>query len=150
MQEQADVLNHSISHVSRNDYNSLSIVLKIRRAIREETEKGQIAAFIKNEYEYQLDSHFSEEETMFFAKLPHTDDLRIEAQRQHDHLKYLAWVCSNGQIPDSLPGEFADLLEEHIRFEEQTLFPYIQNIPVVKKVNRRRANVTPSTCYRIL
>ena len=149
LQEPANVLNHSANAISHGDFNSLSIVLKIRQAIKEQTEKTQIAAFIKNEYYYQLESQFSEEETIFFTRLPHTDDLRIEAQRQHDHLKYLAWLCSNGHIPDTLPTEFADLLEEHIRFEDQTLLPHIENMPAIKKINKKRIKAV-SNCYQIL
>lgn len=129
IKEPTDLLKQNISRLSRDDYNSLLIVSKIRRAIRYEVDSAKIVDFIKKEYDYHLNTHFTEEETLLFSKLPHNDPLRMQAQRQHDHLKYMVWVCCNEtKIPACLPEDFANRLEEHIRFEERTLFPYIKKI----------------------
>jgi hemerythrin-like domain-containing protein len=134
-------LSGGIARLSREDYNALTIVTKIRRAIRYEIDNSLIATFIKKQFDLYLDAHFIEEEVWLFPKLPHTDALRIQAQKQHDHLRYLAWVCANETpVPASLPEEFANYLEEHIRFEERSLFPYIRNarpLYVVKSRSER-------------
>ena len=131
-------LSRGIERLSREDYNALSIVLKIRRAIRCEADNASIASLITKEFDHHLDDHFIEEETSLFAKLAHTDPLRIQAQKQHDHIRYLAWVCANEtSIPPTLPEEFANRLEEHIRFEERTMFPYLRNAGQLYLVKRK-------------
>ena len=131
-------LSRGIKRLSREDYNALSIVLKIRKAIRCEADSASIASLIKKQFDLHLDHHFIEEETSLFTKLAHTDPLRIQAQKQHDHLRYLAWVCDNEtSIPPTLPEEFANRLEEHIRFEERTMFPYLRNAGQLYKVKRK-------------
>jgi hemerythrin-like domain-containing protein len=123
-----DLSVQSMNRLRRDDYNGLLIVSKIRRAIRYEIDSTLIARLIKIEFDLHLDAHFTEEETCLFTRLPHNDALRKQAQRQHDHLKYLAWLCSSEKaIPASVAEEFANKLEEHIRFEERTFFPYLRD-----------------------
>ena len=72
-------------------------------------------------YEH-LHKHFREEEAWLFPKLPATNALRIQAEKQHNKLRKMA------TDKELQPEDFADLLEEHIRFEERTLFPVFAEI----------------------
>jgi hemerythrin-like domain-containing protein len=56
-----------------------------------------------------------------FPNLASTNDLRLQAEQQHEKLRELA---NDNNLQ---PEEFADLLEEHIRFEERVLFPLFEN-----------------------
>jgi hemerythrin-like domain-containing protein len=56
-----------------------------------------------------------------FPNLAPTNDLRLQAEQQHEKLRELA---NDNNLQ---PEEFADLLEEHIRFEERVLFPLFEN-----------------------
>jgi hypothetical protein len=77
--------------------------------------------------------HFREEEELFFAPL--VDDEVVGpliARAVADHLRLHAQVrdlrkqLSDGDVASGLLGEIAALLEAHVRFEEQELFPLIE------------------------
>lgn len=77
--------------------------------------------------------HFREEEELFFPPL--VDDETVGpliARALADHLRLHAQVrvlrrqLSDGDIVPGLLGEIAALLEAHVRFEEQELFPLIE------------------------
>jgi hemerythrin-like domain-containing protein len=78
--------------------------------------------------------HFHEEEELFFAPL--VDDEVVGpliARAVADHLRLHAQVralrrqLSNGDVTSALLQEIAVLLETHVRFEEQELFPLIES-----------------------
>ena len=73
-------LSGGIARLSREDYNALTIVTKIRRAIRYEIDNSLIATFIKKQFDLYLDAHFIEEEVWLFPKLPHTDAANTSAE----------------------------------------------------------------------
>jgi hypothetical protein len=78
--------------------------------------------------------HFHEEEELFFAPL--VDDEVVGpliARAVADHLRLHAQVrvlrrqLSDGDVTPALLQEIAVLLETHVRFEEQELFPLIES-----------------------
>ena len=78
--------------------------------------------------------HFHEEEELFFAPL--VDDEVVGpliARAIADHLRVHAYVrvlrrqLTAGDVEKGLFGSIADLLEAHVRFEEQQLFPLIES-----------------------
>lgn len=80
-------------------------------------------------------NHFREEEELFFAPL--VDDETggpLIARAVADHLRLHAQVrdlrrqLSDGDVAPGLLGEIAALLETHVRFEEQELFPLIERL----------------------
>lgn len=79
--------------------------------------------------------HFHEEEELFFPPLV-DDDIGgpLIARAVADHLRLHAQVgdlrrqLSDGDVAARLLGEIAVLLEAHVRFEEQELFPLIERL----------------------
>ena len=78
--------------------------------------------------------HFREEEELFFAPL--VDDETVGpliAQAVADHLRLHSKVrelrrqLSGIGVTDDMLRSIADLLEEHVRFEERELFPLIES-----------------------
>ena len=79
--------------------------------------------------------HFREEEELFFAPLVDDDTGGpLIARAVADHLRIHAQVrnlrrqLSDGDVEGGLLGEIAALLETHVRFEEQELFPLIERM----------------------
>jgi hemerythrin-like domain-containing protein len=86
--------------------------------------------------------HFHEEEELFFA--PVVDDETIGslvARAVADHLRLHAYVrtlrrqLSTGDVDTELFASIADLLETHVRFEEQELFPLIESAIPEEELN---------------
>lgn len=78
--------------------------------------------------------HFHEEEELFFAPLvDHDEASPAIARAVADHLRFHAMVrtlrrqLTTGELDRSDLGAIAELLETHVRFEEQDLFPMIED-----------------------
>lgn len=78
--------------------------------------------------------HFHEEEELFFAPLVDDEVVGpLVARAVADHLRLHAQVrvlrrqLSGGDVSGDLLGAIAALLESHVRFEEQELFPLIES-----------------------
>lgn len=78
--------------------------------------------------------HFHEEEELFFAPL--VDDEVVgplvaravaDHLRLHSHVRVLRRQLSGGDVSGELLTSIAELLEAHVRFEEQELFPLIES-----------------------
>lgn len=119
--------NRKLAFLFRDRHNDLLFVCKIRRAIRNGMANHKIIRFIKEEFFNEFQPNFIEEEQWLFSKIPSDHPLRKMAEQQHTELIILITSTSPQlKLYDSLPEVFANLLEEHIRFEVRTLFPYIE------------------------
>ena len=94
---------------------------------------GRTADDFVNFYLGRTRHHFHEEEELFFAPLVDDDTVGpLIARAVADHLRVHAKVqtlrrqLSTGDIAPPLIVAIADLLESHVRFEEQELFPLIE------------------------
>jgi hemerythrin-like domain-containing protein len=66
---------------------------------------------------------------LLFIRLQASDELRIKAEDQHAAIrKMIAAFRSSEEPEESALMSFAALLEEHIRFEERILFPYLEKL----------------------
>jgi hemerythrin-like domain-containing protein len=77
--------------------------------------------------------HFHEEEELFFPPVVDDDDARdLVARAMADHLRLHGYVrrlrrdLRSGHVEGELLVEIADLLEAHVRLEENELFPLIE------------------------
>ena len=109
--------------------------LKDLGKIDDETQRRNVANDFVNFYFGRAVRHFHEEEELFFAPLvdePEARDLVVRAVS--DHLRLHALVrtikrqLSAGEADPVVLGQISDLLTEHVRFEEQELFPLIERL----------------------
>lgn len=90
-----------------------------------------------------MHKHFDEEEKMLFALLPSQDVLRKKAEAQHQSIYQLVKTIKANKDQQSVLKQLADVLEEHLRFEERELFNHIQQqVPPaeLEKVSSRVPN----------
>ncbi|MBS1688558.1 MAG: hemerythrin domain-containing protein, partial [Bacteroidetes bacterium] len=88
-------------------------------------EAKRIADYIVFFYASGLQAHFKLEEEYVFSLLPKNNELRVKAEAQHSKLKELVDILKLTYNADILL-QFAELLEQHIRFEERELFNFIE------------------------
>jgi hemerythrin-like domain-containing protein len=79
--------------------------------------------------------HFHEEEELFFAPVVDESEARdLVLRAVSDHLRLHAMVrtvkrqLSTGEADADLLGEISQLLSDHVRLEEQELFPLIEQL----------------------
>lgn len=99
------------------------------------TQRRNLANDFLNFYFGRAIRHFHEEEELFFAPLvddPKAKDLVLRAVG--DHLRLHALVrtikrqLTDGEADPEILGRTADLLTEHVRFEERELFPLVEEL----------------------
>jgi hemerythrin-like domain-containing protein len=101
----------------------------------DETKRRNLAQDFINFYFGRAVRHFHEEEELFFAPLiddPQARDLVLRAVS--DHLRLHALVrtlkrrLSHGEVEQQILDQIAELLIDHVRFEEQELFPLVEKL----------------------
>lgn len=119
--------NKNLIALSRDHHEGLLVVWKIRQGHRFVVTNERIADFVVYAFDKHLEPHFKEEEELLFSQLKMDDELLVKATEHHVTLRKMVAELSSVEEPTSAQLKaFANLLEEHIRFEERTLFPHIE------------------------
>lgn len=106
---------------SRDHHHGLLLGWKIRNGIKKGIETPRIAAYVKWFFQNYLSAHFELEEKYMFPILGMENDMIKRAI--NDHLQMRTMIA---HLDSTTLSDFADLLEQHIRFEERELFGQIQ------------------------
>lgn len=117
--------NINLIELSRDHHHGLLLGWKIKQGIKNNATENQIIKYIKHFAKLALMPHFKQEEEDVLKFLPANDVFKIKVVEEHQELLNLvAQLSENSNIEDLMA--VADKLEQHIRFEERTLFPYLE------------------------
>ncbi len=120
--------------LSRKRYDGLKLVSEVRKALRHGVENEEIVSFKIPALGQQGQALFWKEDEWVLPNLTSGDALRTFVEKQHEELiKKVAADASINRRPFFSPEEFADMLEENIRFELRILFPVIQKVLIRQK-----------------
>jgi hypothetical protein len=125
--------NWQLVPFSREHHDGLLLVWKIMQGIRLGIDAKRIGAFCAWFWETDLHSHFKREEIALEIVLPKNHPLRTRVEDEHEEIELR--LSEMKQTP-SVAGleKLASLLRDHIRFEERTLFNYIQDVSSDEKL----------------
>ncbi len=113
--------------LSRDHHLGLLLCWKIRTGLSNNIDEERIKAYVVAAYAQELKEHFYQEEQLLFNPMPEDDLMVCKAIEQHSAIRDLEQQISVAQQPaKELLTQFADLLEQHIRYEERELFPYLE------------------------
>lgn len=120
--------NKNIVILSREHHSGLLFCWKIRQGIKKNAEAERIQQYVSYFWKDHLYKHFNEEETLMFLKVD--DDACRKALEQHDQIRLLFKLVTNRATPISysLLTQLADMVDDHIRFEERELFPHLEKV----------------------
>lgn len=103
--------------------------------LTDETERRNTANDFVNFYFGRAIRHFHEEQELFFAPLIDNDDARplilqavSEHLRMHALVRILKRQLSSGEVDSDTLSTIAKLMTSHVRFEEQEVFPLIEEL----------------------
>lgn len=115
----------SIIPLSREHHFGLLFCWKIRQGIKMQIPAERIQPYIEYFWDNHLRRHFDEEETLLFTLLQ--GSLVEQAISEHLHIKQLieSIICAKPAHHEKI-NVLADTLDNHIRFEERTLFPHME------------------------
>ena len=109
---------------SHEHHHGLIFAVRLRKAHQADAET--LICYIKDFWENSLDSHFKNEEELFLDFIS-DKDLRQRFLSEHSQIRnlYSNFVDSDGDIVEKAK-RFGILINDHIRFEERILFPWLQ------------------------
>lgn len=115
-----------IVQLSREHHFSLLFCWKVRTGVKKDVEATRILNYIFYFWEDHLLPHFSEEDILF----EHVDDEHVK--RAYDEHKEINETveklrsASSDEEKISLSSKIANLVDDHVRFEERELFPHLE------------------------
>ncbi len=118
--------HQAIVSFSKDHHFGLLLVWKIRQGLQKSIAPERIASYVQFFFEADLNKHFSDEEQLLFSRLAATDVLRVQAEQEHAAIYQLVKEISQQPTDTALLTRLADALEQHIRFEERSLFNHLQ------------------------
>lgn len=144
MNQHVPIKRHpSLVSFSKEHHFGLLLIWKIRQGLRTGVNAKRIGSYVLFFFNEDLKTHFKEEEEILFTQLPINDELRRQAEIEHQEIYHLVKVLTEAGYDESLLRQFADTLEKHIRFEERVLFNHLQNQispQVLEEISSRLSN----------
>ena len=118
--------HQQLQPLSRQHHNGLLAAMLLKKGIKKAADPKEMAAFILDFWQKDLAEHFKAEEDFLLPPLYKTDfekSLINILLQEHSQLRlYVNKLNQNSNDIESI-ALFADLLEQHIRFEERQFFP---------------------------
>jgi len=112
---------------SKDHHFGLLLVWKIRQGLNKAVNPERISNYVIYIFKQDLEKHFREEEQLLLSKLTICDVMRKRTETDHMAISNLVAVIEEKKDDTALLTQMADVLEEHIRFEERELFNHLQN-----------------------
>ena len=111
--------------LSREHHFGLLFGWKLRQGLKFGIEPERMKGYITYFWEGNLREHFATEERLLFQDK--SDDMVAEGIKQHKGIQHLVEKIKQSEQPIvAQMNELADLVSDHIRFEERELFPHLE------------------------
>ncbi|MEO6830871.1 MAG: hemerythrin domain-containing protein [Chitinophagaceae bacterium] len=111
--------------LSREHHFGLLFGWKLRQGLKFGIEPERMKGYIMYFWGDNLREHFATEERLLFQDK--SDDMVAEGLKQHKGIQYLVEEIKQSEQPTvAQMNELADLVSDHIRFEERELFPHLE------------------------
>jgi hemerythrin-like domain-containing protein len=119
--------NENIVKLSQDHHASLMFCWKLRQGVKYEVPVQRMIKYVQYFWEHHFSIHFKEEEEFLFASL--NDDKIQKALDDHQKIKTFINEINNtgSESPLDIIWELADMVDEHVRYEERILFPHLES-----------------------
>ena len=115
--------NENIIPLSHDHHFGLLCCWKIRQGLKKEVELSRIQKYVDYFWNQHLNEHFKEEEEILFPYLK--DEFSTRGVKEHQDLEVLFNEISENLSIQNFEA-FANLLDDHIRYEERQWFPHLE------------------------
>ena len=122
----------ALSFLTDEHHHALVLCLRLKKATTDDV--SQAVAMLDKVWQTQILPHFRFEEDVLLPEIAQASSIQHPEiiRTCTDHVALRALVRRIGQAPSDeklkLFVEFADRLEEHIRYEERTLFCLVESL----------------------
>jgi hypothetical protein len=119
--------NTAVDSLSKHNQIALTLISRIRTGIANGTDRKRIGAYTLHFYRHFLKEQFLREEAMYMC-LSESNMLRIKACSEHALLSPLFERMHSMEFSPSDLQKLATILEKHIRFETEKVFPHVESL----------------------
>ncbi len=118
---------------STEHYENLLFVGRIRQGLENKTDAVRISAFVNWFWQTQLASHMAKEEAVLLPLLTQNKALKEQLLNEHAAIRFLVREIHHASSVEFL-HKLVQVISNHIRFEEQVLFKYIEVSATAKEL----------------
>lgn len=119
--------NQNLIELSRDHHHGLLLGWKIKQGFKCQIPLDEIKKYIIYFANEALFPHFKEEEEKVLIYLEPKNELYMRTLAEHRKIRELITKIAESQNPtNELYLNLADEIQEHIRFEERELFPFLE------------------------
>ena len=118
--------NINLIELSRDHHFGLLLGWKIRQGLKHKADPQVIGQYVSYFSENSLLPHFQEEEQDVLAPLAPDDPHKQKVLTDHQKIRELVQRISTGDPAEELLLDLATQVDDHIRYEERELFPYLE------------------------
>ena len=128
MKEKPIKRNENIVKLSQDHHASLLFCWKLRQGVKYDASFETMRKYVHYFWDHHFSFHFKEEEEFLFA--PVLDDQVQKALDDHQKIKiFIGQINETGaKDKQDIFLELADLVDEHVRYEERVLFPHLEKV----------------------
>lgn len=148
MEKRKPIKRHeALQPLSRQHHFGLLFSWKIRKGFAKEISIKRMKAYADWFFEKEIRPHFKLEEEFVFPVLGHEDPLIERALKDH---KEIIELFENTEEPSKSLHILEEKLQNHIRFEERTLFNKIQEVATkseMEKIDEIHLQITTPEDY---
>ena len=120
--------SEELAPLSREHHVALAMALRLRRATDDDA--AQVRESFLDFFEHESRAHFRAEEELllpaFARHAPADDPDVVRVLVEHVEIRRRAADLAAGERPASDLNELGEILHDHVRHEERTLFPRVE------------------------
>lgn len=138
--------------LSREHHHGLLFCWKIKQGLAKKVNLGRLQKYVNYFWQEHLEQHFKDEEVLLFSEV--SDKLCDDAVQQHVEIAQLVKdINTEGRYDESTFRSLASALDQHIRYEERLLFPFLEvaiapeKMAEIGKIIRQTHETAPADDY---
>jgi iron-sulfur cluster repair protein YtfE (RIC family) len=120
-------LSNTLSPLSKEHVDGLNFASRIRKGLHLHVKLERLREYTLWYWTEHIRPHFFQEEKMLMPWLPAGHALLTRVKDEHHYIRELV-LAIDEEAENRTLALLADLIEDHIEFEENILFPYLAGI----------------------
>ena len=127
MPEEVKPIKRSVelAPLSREHHDGLLFVWKLKEGLKKNVSVERLRKFTFWFWQQHIKPHFYQEEKILSPHLSATDPLLTRMNREHEYIREFI-LSLDKEAEAQVFKQLADLLNDHIRFEERELFTHLE------------------------
>lgn len=135
--------HEALKSFSREHRTGLALCWNLKMGLRKNINPHRMKEYIDFMWKDHLKNHFADEERLLFPVFGHDHELIIKAIEDHETLRS---IFNDDLYTFKTLADIAQKLEEHIRFEERTLFNILQDQLSEQQIETIMSEERDSSC----